>query len=1076
MIIGNSVTSIGVSAFSGCSSLTSVIIGNSVTSIGSYAFSGCSGLTSVTIPNSVISIDESAFRDCSSLTSVTIPNSVTSIGSSAFSGCSSLTSVIIGNSVTSIGKSAFSGCSGLTSVAIPNSVTSIGDQTFHGCSDLTSVTIGNSVTSIGKSAFSGCSGLTSVTIGNSVTSIGENAFSGCSGLKEVHISDIAAWCNIAFNSVDSNPLLNAHHLSLGDEEIKDLVIPEGVTAIKNYAFYGCSGLTSVTIGNSVTSIGSYAFYNCSGIRLVEMKSELAPECASYPFTSNTIVVIPDGAYDSYSQATYWKNYVHMFTEKGDDVKTVTIEAADAESSLHKAIGEENLAKVVDLTINGSINSYDFMVMRNKMTLLRKVDMSNAKIVYNAYEHYTGCHTENDQFPDYAFYNSNLISVNLPKDITSIGSSAFNSCSGLTSVTIPNSVTSIGGYAFQNCSDLTSVAMGNSVTSIGKWCFYGCSDLTSVIMGNSVTSIGNYAFNNCSKLSSIKLPPSLKTIGYNAFYSCGALTEIRIPASVRTLGDEAFLGCHNLKSVYVYTVEPISISQNTFGFGADQVLYAPKVSYTTYWYNTQWSQFKEIREFDEPYENFYLNGDKELDNSTGAIEGEGDNNPDAEMGSGSGLIVGGDVNQDLGDVEIENGGSIIVDGTGEVNADKLHFHINVTGGKWYFFCFPFDIKAEDIKCKNGSDYVFRYYDGEERAKNGKGGWKNVTSDGSGNFIKAGRGYIFQSSANDVLCITVKNGKIKKEDKYNELVEFITQNVHDASWNFVGNPYLSYYEVTNEDYNAPITIWNGSGYEAIRPGDDDYHLAPFEAFFVQKPNGEDQVSYDNDRQMTKKQSDKKKAEKAAEARMRGGVRMLDNGRKMVNITLNDGTATDRTRVVFNESVSMDYEMECDAAKFASAGIPQLYTLDSKQVKYAINERPVAEGMVAVGYSVENQGVYTIAAQRMDTQMVLKDNLTGKIHDFATDGDYTFMTEAGTFDVRFALMLKDGEATGIEGVEGGIKVEAVDGGVAVSGSGNALVNVYNAGGAVVASQNGDGTISLPAGTYIVSAGEKNVKVTLK
>jgi hypothetical protein len=175
-------------------------------------------------------------------------------------------------------------------------------------------------------------------------------------------------------------------------------------------------------------------------------------------------------------------------------------------------------------------------------------------------------------------------------------------------------------------------------------------------------------------------------------------------------------------------------------------------------------------------------------------------------------------------------------------------------------------------------------------------------------------------------------------------------------------------------------------------------------------------------------------------------------------------------------MDYEMECDAAKFASAGIPQLYTLDTKQVKYAINERPVAEGMVAVGYSVENQGVYTIAAQRMDTQMVLKDNLTGKIHDFATDGDYTFMTEAGTFDARFALMLKGGEATGIEGVEGGMKVEAVDGGVAVSGIGNALVEVYNAGGALVASQNGDGTISLPAGTYIVSAGEKNVKVTLK
>lgn len=294
--------------------------------------------------------------------------------------------------------------------------------------------------------------------------------------------------------------------------------------------------------------------------------------------------------------------------------------------------------------------------------------------------------------------------------------------------------------------------------------------------------------------------------------------------------------------------------------------------------------------------------------------------------------------------------------------------------------------------------------------------------------------------------------------------------------MGNPYLSYYEVTNEDYNAPITIWNGSGYEAIRPGDDDYHLAPFEAFFVQEPTGKDKVNYENERQITKNQSDKKKAEKAAEARMRGGVRMLDNGRKMVNITLSDGTATDRTRIVFNESVNMDYEIECDAAKFGSAGIPQLYTLDTKQVKYAINERPLAEGMVTVGYSVEKQGTYTIAAQRMDTQMVLKDYVTGKVHDFATDGDYTFMTEAGTFNSRFTLMIKGGDATGIEGVNDEVNVKAVHGGLNISGSGSASVKIYNAGGAVVASQNGDGTINLPTGTYIVNVGDKNIKVTLK
>ncbi len=138
------------------------------------------------IPNSVTSIGSSAFSGCSGLTSVTIPNSVTSIGYRAFYGCSGLTSVTIPNSVTSIGDGAFQYCRGLTSVTIPNSVTSIGDWAFYGCSGLTSVTIPNSVTSIGNSAFSDCSGLTSVTIGSGVKKIYDKAFANCSELIDVY--------------------------------------------------------------------------------------------------------------------------------------------------------------------------------------------------------------------------------------------------------------------------------------------------------------------------------------------------------------------------------------------------------------------------------------------------------------------------------------------------------------------------------------------------------------------------------------------------------------------------------------------------------------------------------------------------------------------------------------------------------------------------------------------------------------------------------------------------------------------------------------------------------------------------
>ena len=201
--IPNSVTSIGKSAFKGCSRLTSIDIPNSVTSIGDYAFSACYGLTSIDIPNSVTSIGDYAFESCDQLISITIPNSVTSIGVDAFYNTTwfslqakgliyinnvaycykgtmpSNTSITIMEGTVSISPGAFSYCWGLTSVTIPNSVTSIGGKAFERCSGLTSITIPNSVTSIGDYAFWNCSNLTTVTIPNSVTSIGSGAFSGC---------------------------------------------------------------------------------------------------------------------------------------------------------------------------------------------------------------------------------------------------------------------------------------------------------------------------------------------------------------------------------------------------------------------------------------------------------------------------------------------------------------------------------------------------------------------------------------------------------------------------------------------------------------------------------------------------------------------------------------------------------------------------------------------------------------------------------------------------------------------------------------------------------------------------------
>ena len=303
VIIGNGVTSIDGSAFRECISLISVTIPNSVTSIDWFAFYGCTGLTGVTIPDSVTSIGSSAFEGCTSLTDVTIPDSVTSIGHTAFGRCNSLTGIwvaennpnyssdekgllfnkdktellqcprgyagdyAIPDSVTNICDSAFWACTGLTDVTIPDSVTGIEGFAFWACTGLTSVTIPDSVTNIGDSAFLYCTGLTSLTIGNGVTSIGISAFDGCDGLKAVYITDIAAWCEINFSDLLSNPLIKARNLYLNGVLVTNLTIPDNVTSIGCYSFCGC-GLTSVVIGSSVTSIGKAAFDYCDALTSV----------------------------------------------------------------------------------------------------------------------------------------------------------------------------------------------------------------------------------------------------------------------------------------------------------------------------------------------------------------------------------------------------------------------------------------------------------------------------------------------------------------------------------------------------------------------------------------------------------------------------------------------------------------------------------------------------------------------------------------------------------------------------------------------------------------------------------------
>ena len=185
---------------------------------------------------------------------------------------------------------------GQGTITCSGEVTTIGAHAFQYCEGLTSITIPNSVTTIGAAAFNACSSLTLVTIGNSVTTIGENAFFRCSGLKKTNYTGtIASWCKIKFSGKTSNPICYSENFFINDVEVKDLVIPEGIEAIGDYAFSGCTGLTSITIPNSVTTIGSHAFNGCSSLTSVTIPNSVTTigDCAFQYCSGLTSVTIPN---------------------------------------------------------------------------------------------------------------------------------------------------------------------------------------------------------------------------------------------------------------------------------------------------------------------------------------------------------------------------------------------------------------------------------------------------------------------------------------------------------------------------------------------------------------------------------------------------------------------------------------------------------------------------------------------------------------------------------------------------------------------------------------------------------------
>jgi hypothetical protein len=619
-------------------------------------------------------------------------------------------------------------------------------------------------------------------------------------------------------------------------------------------------------------------------------------------------------------------------------------------------------------------------------------------------------------------------------LKSINTSAFYKCTSLKEFIMPGTVTSVSPAAFSGCTALQKLYFSDAIEDIESSTCYGCSSLSDLHLPDALVRIWNEAFRDCSSLRHVDFPNTTDNIYYYSFAGCG-LDSVCIPVNLRYLGDYAFSYCNNLAYVempmYLYdgsishatyssydynynnysryhgyrssfykcpnirtvvcpSSTPPSIASDLFGEGPAKkniTVKVPKFAVVDYKQHSYWQSFN--IEQGEATDYMLITGNLSLNNNR-----RPDIKSDIDIWNGGSILVGGQAPMPIGQLNIWKGGQILSQ-CDNISVDDINTIYEVSGSTWYYLTPMYDVDLSKISVSNDALYVFRYYDGAARAQNGKdkaNNWKDV---GDG-VLRAGQGYIFQASK--ACTLTLPAGAdggsqlFRSGDATIALSTYDTENAANRSWNYVGNPYPTYYDTYRMDFDAPITIRKDNKWVGVRAIDDNVILTPMQSFFVQKPDDMEQIVFHKEgRQLT------------TEVNRPAGARSSDVSRHLFNLQLSDGEQYDQTRVVINPQASTGYELQCDAAKFMSIGTdsPQLFTLDADGTLYSINERPMADGSVALGFSTPKAAALTLSAARADSEIWLTDHETEQTISLK-EQPYTFTVEAtaGLCTNRFTL----------------------------------------------------------------------------
>lgn len=778
---------------------------------------------------------------------------------------------------------------------------------------------------------------------------------------------------------------------------------------------------------------------------------------------------------------------------------------------------DHLKEVRNLKIIGSMNDDDWAKISMMKDNLIELDLSetDAKEITKELFKSAAC----------------LKSIKLPEGLTKIGDNAFMNAYSLEYVGFPSTLESIGSWAFQYTSIISAI-LPDKCTQIGRYAFSDCSFLKNVKLSDALTEIDDYTFFDCYELRTFKLPEMLETIGQNAFQYCSYIA-FDFPKSLKSIGGNAFNYTNrygekaklilpkNVSSIggwaftnskYTYAEIPVSFytlksasyflpstvttirmncptviqhpsSNDGIVSNSDRpniTLQVPSFLVNSYKLDDYWYNFGKIEGFSTAEIGEWVINDALVLGARDRFEGT----PSIEINTGGSLKINGTDGMSVADLSFKISPYGAIYGQMFSNADdvtvsgKLWNEFYTYKNQWYFMALPYNIKVSDItSASSTAKRAIRYYDGAHRAENGAAG--SWTDYGQDDIIPAGTGFIFQSSEAGWWTLPSMEDESKQFLTSNnmfvkELAANPSDNASNRGWNLVGNPYQCWYNIHKLNFTAPITVRDlkNNTYAAYSVIDDDYAIAPCQAFFVQCPEGISNISFPLDgRQMTsviESQVGAKPQPFMAQA----------VSRKIIDLSVSNNTFTDRTRVVINNAATTGYDASCDAGKFFSESeeVPQIYSHDAEGNKYAINERPETGGRVRLGFIAPQGGNFTMQLIRNTMgNVILKDNETGSSVNIS-EQEYSFTSDAGTYENRFELYFT--ETTGIENttaVQQAMSINVTENGISITGHAN--VEVFAASGAMVgkASVNGRHSFALPSGLYIVKGERKSVKVII-